>query len=79
MSDLRERLAAFIADDPSVPIAMTLTEAAATADALLPMVQAERDYVLRGVRAWCSINEIAAPPLDWAGLGEFLAHCDAAS
>lgn len=27
-----------------------------------------------GVRAWCSINEIAEPPLDWEGLGEFLAH-----
>lgn len=28
--------------------------------------------VVSGVRAWCAINEIAAPPLDWEGLGEFL-------
>jgi hypothetical protein len=28
--------------------------------------------VVAGVRAWCAINEIAAPPLDWEGLGEFL-------
>ena len=28
--------------------------------------------VVAGVRAWCAINEIAEPPLDWEGLGEFL-------
>jgi hypothetical protein len=33
--------------------------------------------VVRGVRAWCAINEIAAPPLDWEGLGEFLTRVTA--
>ena len=28
--------------------------------------------VVAGVRSWCAINEIAVPPLDWEGLGEFL-------
>lgn len=28
--------------------------------------------IISGVRAWCAINEIADPPLDWVGLGEFL-------
>lgn len=32
--------------------------------------------VVSGVRAWCAINEIAEPPLDWVGLGEFLARVD---
>jgi hypothetical protein len=32
--------------------------------------------VVAGVRAWCAINEIADPPLDWEGLGEFLDRAD---
>lgn len=28
--------------------------------------------VVAGVRAWCAINEVREPPLDWEGLGEFL-------
>jgi hypothetical protein len=35
--------------------------------------------VISGVRAWCAINEIAAPPLDWAGLGLFLGRREAAA
>lgn len=37
-------------------------------------VDAALGEVVAGVRAWCSINEIAEPPLDWEGLGEFLAR-----
>jgi hypothetical protein len=36
--------------------------------------QRGRADVVAGVRAWCAINEIAAPPLDWEGLGEYLAR-----
>lgn len=38
--DLRERIADALLDGP--PIAMTVAEANATADALLPLVQAEK-------------------------------------
>lgn len=45
-------------------------------DWLADRLAEERAEVVSGVRAWCAINEIAAPPLDWAGLGEFLTHVE---
>lgn len=41
-----------------------------------PSVQQEREKrIIDGVRKWMQVNEIAQPPLDWAGLGEFLHRC----
>lgn len=33
---------------------------------------AARADVVDGVKSWAAINEVAEPPLDWAGLGEYL-------
>lgn len=41
-------------------------------DCVAARLRAAQAEVITGVRAWCAINEIASPPLDWEGLGEFL-------
>lgn len=42
----------------------------------LDAAEQRADRIVSGVRAWCAINEIAEPPVDWEGLGEFLARVE---
>lgn len=64
-----------------MPVAMMVHDFAVTRgdlseqyarDQLSNAIERKIAHVITGVRAWCAINEIAEPPLDWEGLGEFL-------
>lgn len=69
--------------EPSVAAGIDPADAAlivAARNALPALIDAarERDQVVAAVSAWAAANEIAAPPLDWAWLGEILRRYDPA-